>query len=65
MMQDHNNFMSFDINDEKDALTKLKNFAKYVVQPLNPVLRERKVRLDIMRARGDLCTEESKESEDW
>ena len=31
MMADHNNFMTFDINDEKDALTKLMAFARYVL----------------------------------
>ena len=31
MMADHNNFMSFDINDEKDALAKLEAFARYVL----------------------------------
>jgi len=31
MMADHNNFMSFDINDETDALAKLEAFARYVL----------------------------------
>ena len=38
MMADHNNFMTFDINDEKDAMMKTVAFARYVLQPLNPVL---------------------------
>ena len=41
MMADHNNFMSFDINSEKDALVKLKSFIRYVMHPLNPVLQNR------------------------
>ena len=49
MMADHNNFMTFDINDEKDAIQKLIAFAKYVLQPLNPVLQERILRMDHQR----------------
>jgi hypothetical protein len=50
MMADHNNFMSFDINSEKDALLKLEGFAKYVMQPLNPVLQDRLKRMVPMRS---------------
>ena len=64
MMADHNNFMSFDINDEKDALTKLENFARYVVQPLNPVLQERKLRMDIMHEISESSDDLRRESED-
>ena len=46
MIADHNNFMTFDINNERDALNKLESFARYVTQPLNPVLRERMNRLE-------------------
>ena len=46
MIADHNNFMTFDINNERDALNKLEAFARYVTQPLNPVLRERMNRLE-------------------
>lgn len=49
MMADHNNFMSFDINDEKDALAKLEAFARYVLLPLNPVLKERFMRMEHTR----------------
>lgn len=41
MLADHNNFMTFDIEDEKDAIMKLYAFARYVLQPLNPMLLER------------------------
>ena len=30
MIADHNNFMTFDINNERDALNKLEAFARYV-----------------------------------
>ena len=46
MIADHNNFMTFDINNERDALNKLEAFARYVTQPLNPVLRERMNRME-------------------
>ena len=41
MLADHNNFMTFDIENESHAIMKLDAFAKYVLQPLNPVLQER------------------------
>ena len=46
MIADHNNFMTFDINNERDALNKLEAFARYVTQPLNPVLLERMNRME-------------------
>ena len=49
LMADHNNFMSFDINSEKDTLLKLEGFARYVMQPLNPVLQDRLNRLEPLR----------------
>lgn len=64
MMADHNNFMTFDINDEKDALQKLNAFARYVLQPLNPVLQERILRIDHQRSQSaaGVSLEESKEN---
>ena len=64
MMADHNNFMTFDINDEKDAIQKLIAFAKYVLQPLNPVLQERILRMDYQRNQSvaGVSLEESKEN---
>ena len=53
MLADHNNFMSFDINSEKDALVKLESFARYVMQPLNPVLRDRLNRMEFLRMKDD------------
>lgn len=53
MLDDHNCFMSFDINSEKDAMENLEKFARYVIQPLNPVLRSRWDRIEIMRGKDD------------
>lgn len=49
MMCDHQNFMSFDINDEKDALQKLFAFARYVISPLNPILQDRLQHITFMK----------------
>ena len=45
MLADHNNFMSFDIDNELDAIVRLYSFARYVLQPLNSVLQEKLDRL--------------------
>jgi len=62
MMADHNKFMAFDINDESDAMVKLESFAKYVISPLNPVLQERKQRMEFLKL--TVNTEDNKSSED-
>ena len=31
MIEDHHNFMSYDINNEHDALLQVENFANYVL----------------------------------
>ena len=64
MMADHNNFMTFDINDEKDAMMKTVAFARYVLQPLNPVLQDRILRMEnaTRKENSSHSLEESKES---
>lgn len=65
MMADHNNFMMFDINNEKEALDKLQGFAKYVLLPLNPVLMDRIMRMDLTKNLASNSLEESKESSQY
>ena len=49
MVADHSNFMCFDINNEARALEKVESFARYVLSPLNPVLKKRLDTMEIQR----------------
>ena len=65
MVADHSNFMCFDINNEADALSKIEAFAKYVLSPLNPVLRQRLETIESQKLSQPASShEESKGAED-